>query len=131
MDHFPLSTLSVLMQIFVSFRLDERKRRKDFILERGLLNVKRQQALDRKRSKEERELYNRCRVFMRYHSMEEHEALVNGLIAERKLCQRIEELQVLSKADLFWKYSLETVHSTPCFEMAERVCEVLYYLRSH
>jgi len=84
------------MQFLLSFRLDERKRRKDFILERGLLNVKRQQALDRKSSKEEKELYNRCRVFMRYHTMEEHEALVNGLIAERKLRQRIEELQVLS-----------------------------------
>lgn len=81
-----------ILRIYLS-RLDERKRRKDFILERGLLNIKRQQVLDRKRSKEERELYNRCRVFMRYHSMEEHEALVNGLIAERKLRQRIEELQ--------------------------------------
>lgn len=79
---------------FLCDRLDERKRRKDFILERGLLNVKRQQALDRKRTKEERELYQRARVFMRYHSMEEHEALVSGLNTERKLRQRIEELQV-------------------------------------
>lgn len=78
-------------------RLDERKRRKDFILERGLLNVKRQQALDKKRSKEERELYQRSRVFMRYHSMEEHEALLMGLNTERKLRQRIEELQVVLK----------------------------------
>lgn len=81
-----------MLHIYIS-RLDERKRRKDFILERGLLNIKRQQALDRKRTKEERELYNRSRVFMRYHSAEEHEALLNGLIAERKLRQRIEELQ--------------------------------------
>lgn len=89
----------MLIQISLYSRLDERKRRKEFILERGLLNVKRQQALDRKRTKEERELYNRCRVFMRYHSMEEHEALLNGLIAERKLRQRIEELQVLLEAN--------------------------------
>lgn len=89
----------VVTLVHVVSRLDERKRRKEFILERGLLNVKRQQALDRKRTKEERELYNRCRVFMRYHSMEEHEALLNGLIAERKLRQRIEELQVLVKAN--------------------------------
>lgn len=87
------------MRIPLFLRLDERKRRKDFILERGLLNIKRQQALDRKRTKEERELYNRSRVFMRYHSAEEHEALLNGLIAERKLRQRIEELQVLFQAD--------------------------------
>ncbi|XP_024363193.1 transcriptional adapter ADA2 isoform X3 [Physcomitrium patens] len=81
-----------MLHIYIS-RLDERKRRKNFILERGLLNIKRQQVLDRKRSKEERELYNRSRVFMRYHSAEEHEALLNGLISERKLRQRIEELQ--------------------------------------
>ncbi len=31
---------------------------------------------------------------MRYQTMEEHEALVAGLNAERKLRQRIEELQV-------------------------------------
>jgi hypothetical protein len=47
-------------------RLDERRRRRDFILERGLLNLKKQQALDRKRTREERELYNRARVFARF-----------------------------------------------------------------
>ncbi len=63
-------------------------------MERGLLNLKRQQSLDRKRTKEEKELYQRTRVFMRYQTMEEHEALVAGLNDERKLRQRIEELQV-------------------------------------
>lgn len=77
-------------------RLDERKRRKEFILSRGLLNVKRQQALDRKRSKEEREVYSRARVFMRYHSQEEHEQLIEGFVRERKLRKKIEELQVCS-----------------------------------
>ncbi|KAH9539527.1 hypothetical protein CY35_15G061600 [Sphagnum magellanicum] len=81
-----------MLHIYLS-RLDERKRRKDFILERGLLNLKQQPSLDRKRPKEERELYQRSRVFMRYQTMEEHKALVDGLIAERKLRQRIEELQ--------------------------------------
>ncbi|GBG73232.1 hypothetical protein CBR_g12949 [Chara braunii] len=74
-------------------RLDERKWRKEFILERKLLNIKKQQALDRKRSKEERELWQRARVFARFHSQEEHEALLNGLTAERRIRQRIEELQ--------------------------------------
>eukprot|EP01018_Ginkgo_biloba_P003732 Gb_13536 [translate_table: standard] len=72
------------------FRLDERKRRKDFILERDLLHSK---PLDKTLSKEERELYQRCRVFMRFHSQEEHNALLDGLNMERKLRQRIEELQ--------------------------------------
>lgn len=102
---FHSQCVCVLTQFSSSFRLDERKRRKNFILERGLLNIKRQQVLDRKRSKEERELYNRSRVFMRYHSAEEHEALLNGLISERKLRQRIEELQVLYHAYLYVLYT--------------------------
>jgi transcriptional adapter 2-alpha len=75
-------------------RLDERKRRKEFILQRGLLDVKRQQEMDSRRSKEERELYQEARVFLRYHSTEEHEALLGGLNAEREIRQQIAELQV-------------------------------------
>ncbi|KAJ7514548.1 hypothetical protein O6H91_23G049200 [Diphasiastrum complanatum] len=81
-----------MLHIYLS-RIDERKRRRDFILERGLLNLKQQQAQDRKRSKEERELFQRSRIFLRYHSTEDHEALLAGLDAERKIRQRIEELQ--------------------------------------
>ena len=43
-------------------RLDERERRKAFVLERGLLNVRKQQAADRRRSAAERELQVRCLV---------------------------------------------------------------------
>lgn len=86
-----------MLHIYLS-RLDERKRRKEFILERGLLDVNRQQALDKKRSKEERELYQRTRIFMRYHSSEEHEALLEGLNAERRIRQRIADLQECRRA---------------------------------
>eukprot|EP00245_Coleochaete_scutata_P012829 TRINITY_DN5033_c0_g2_i1.p1 TRINITY_DN5033_c0_g2~~TRINITY_DN5033_c0_g2_i1.p1 ORF type:complete len:491 (-),score=107.39 TRINITY_DN5033_c0_g2_i1:517-1917(-) len=81
--------LKVKMLHIYFARLEERKRRKEFILERGLLGVKKQQA----RNKEERELFQRARVFARYHSAEEHEALLTGLNAERKIRQRINELQ--------------------------------------
>ena len=81
-------------ELIFCYRLDERKRRKEFILERGLLDVKRQQEMDNRRSKEERELYQEARVFLRYHSMEEHEALLGGLNTERKIRQHIAELQV-------------------------------------
>ncbi|KAI5074392.1 hypothetical protein GOP47_0010353 [Adiantum capillus-veneris] len=74
-------------------RLDERKRRKDFILERGLLDVKRQQELDNQRSDEERKLYQQARVFLRYHTSEEHEALLAGLCTEQRTRQYISELQ--------------------------------------
>ena len=83
-----------LLTWFSGTRLDERKRRKEFILERGLLDVKRQQEMDSRRSKEERELYQEARVFLRYHSTDEHEALLGGLNTERKIRQQIAELQV-------------------------------------
>ena len=47
-------------------RLAERQRRKQFIVERGLLNVKRQQNLDRKRTPQEREIHGAVRVFARF-----------------------------------------------------------------
>ena len=50
-------------------RLDERERRKAFVLERGLLNVRKQQAADRRRSAAERELQVWCLV----------SGMVNGL----------------------------------------------------
>ncbi|CAM6103370.1 unnamed protein product [Calypogeia fissa] len=79
-------------------RLDERKRRGDFVITRGLTDQKKQAALDRKRTKDERDLYQRARIFMRYHSNEEHEALLSGWSQERRTRQRIEELQELRSA---------------------------------
>lgn len=86
-----------MLHIYLS-RLDERKRRKDFILGRGLLDVKRQEELENQRSEEERKLYQQARVFLRYHSTEEHEALLVGLCAEQRIRQRISELQECQSA---------------------------------
>ncbi|KAL3699063.1 hypothetical protein R1sor_017085 [Riccia sorocarpa] len=81
-----------ILHIYLA-RLAERRRRKDFIIDRGLINSKKQAALEKKRSKEEKELYLRTRVFLRYHTSEEHDELLAGLGAERKIRQRIEGLQ--------------------------------------
>lgn len=73
-------------------RLDERKRRKEFILERNLLFPN---PLEKDLTNEDREVYHRYKVFMRFLSKEEHEALVRSVIEERKIRRRIQELQVL------------------------------------
>ncbi|CAK9152072.1 unnamed protein product [Ilex paraguariensis] len=73
-----------------SKRLDERKRRKDFILERNLLHP---DPLEKVLSPVEREICQRYRVFMRFHSKEEHEALLRSLIEERQILKRIQDLQ--------------------------------------
>eukprot|EP00850_Spirogloea_muscicola_P005850 SM000027S09631 [mRNA] locus=s27:409752:414077:+ [translate_table: standard] len=97
--------LKIRMLHIYRSRLAERRRRKEFILERGLLSPsKRLQVLDRRRgagngmSKEAQELWAQARVFARYHSQASHEALVAGLIEERRLRQQIEELQELREA---------------------------------
>ncbi|KAF7145584.1 hypothetical protein RHSIM_Rhsim04G0027300 [Rhododendron simsii] len=73
-----------------SKRLDERKRRKDFILERNLLYPN---PFEKNLSAEEREICQRYRVFMRFHSKEEHEELLKSVIEEHQILKRIQDLQ--------------------------------------
>jgi len=72
-------------------RLDERKRRKDFILERNLLFP---DPFEMSLSQEEKEICQRYRVFMRFHSKEEHEELLRSVIEEHRILRRIQDLQV-------------------------------------
>ncbi|KDP38428.1 hypothetical protein JCGZ_04353 [Jatropha curcas] len=73
-----------------SKRLDERKRRKDFILERNLLYP---DPFENNLAPEEREIYQRYKVFMRFHSKEEHEELMKSVIEEHRIVKRIQDLQ--------------------------------------
>lgn len=72
-------------------RLDERKRRKDFILERNLLYP---DPFEKNLLPEEGEIYQRFKVFMRFHSKEEHEALLRNIIKEHHIVKRIQDLKV-------------------------------------
>jgi len=71
-------------------KLQERNRRKEFVIERGLIDFKHQQQQDKRRTKEERDLVGRLRVFARFQSREEHEALVEGMLRAGRLRQQIE-----------------------------------------
>ncbi|OAY41153.1 transcriptional adapter ADA2b isoform X1 [Manihot esculenta] len=73
-----------------SKRLDERKRRKEFILERNLLYPN---HFEKDLSPEERALCRRYDVFMRFHSKEEHEDLLQTVISEHRTLKRIQELK--------------------------------------
>ncbi|PRP86430.1 hypothetical protein PROFUN_05349 [Planoprotostelium fungivorum] len=68
-------------------KLDERAYRKNFIRERNLLEYK------KRKLKEDREIFDRLRVFSRLMTKEEHDDLINGLITERNLRKKIEELK--------------------------------------
>ncbi|XP_021895421.1 transcriptional adapter ADA2a-like [Carica papaya] len=73
-----------------SKRLDERKRRKDFILERNLLYP---DPFEKNLSPEEKQIYQRYKVFMRFHSKEEHEELLKSVIEEHRIVKKIQVLQ--------------------------------------
>mmetsp|Transcript_2987 Transcript_2987/g.6995 ORF Transcript_2987/g.6995 Transcript_2987/m.6995 type:complete len:516 (-) Transcript_2987:223-1770(-) len=83
-----------------NWKLDERGRRKAFLLERGLLDFKRHQAQERRRSKEERDLWGQMRPFARFWPQEEHEEYVRSLNDQRKIRRRIEQLQHFRKVGL-------------------------------
>lgn len=81
-------------------RLDERIKRKKFVVERGLLDLKKQNILDRTKTKEEKEIYNVLKVFARFQTPEEHDKLVQNIVKERELRRRIEELLAYKRLGL-------------------------------
>lgn len=70
------------------------------MIDRGLLDLKRQNHLDRTRSAEEKEIYNLMKIFARFQTEEEHEKLVQNIVRERNLRRRIEELKAYKELNL-------------------------------
>ena len=71
-------------------RLTERERRRQFVIDRKLINVRKQQALDRRRNPAERELYARLKAIARYLPQQEFEVLSEGVVTETRLRTRIQ-----------------------------------------
>jgi len=44
-------------------------------------------------SKDQKEIHNMMKVFARYNSQEDHDTLVDGILMEKNIRQRIQELQ--------------------------------------
>lgn len=92
-EHATETELKLRLLEIYNAKLDERERRKAFVIERGLLDYKRLLAIERKRPREEREIYDLFRPFARFLSAAEHEELVRGIILEQRLRKRIAVLQ--------------------------------------
>ncbi|KAI9338267.1 hypothetical protein DFJ73DRAFT_628669 [Zopfochytrium polystomum] len=74
--------------------LDRRLERKRFIKDRGLTHDFRKiLAVEKKRTREEKELLHRTRVLARLQTAADYELLLDGLFREQKLRHRIAELQ--------------------------------------
>ncbi|KAJ1428658.1 Zinc finger, ZZ-type [Sesbania bispinosa] len=75
---------------YYSKRLDERKRRKDFILERNLLYPN---PFEKDLTLEEKTICRKYDLFMRFHTKEEHEELLRTVISQHRTLKRIQELK--------------------------------------
>ena len=75
-------------------KLDEREKRKKFIIEQGLLNYRENQEKMWRMAPDERHLIQRMRLFARYHTKEEHEAFVKKIIEAKRLRKEIAKLQM-------------------------------------
>ncbi|KAJ3323657.1 Transcriptional adapter ada2 [Boothiomyces sp. JEL0866] len=73
--------------------LDRRAQRKKFVFDRGLTDFKKIQSIEKKRPKEEKELYQKYRVFAKMMTQEDFHIFMEGLTNELKLRQKINQLQ--------------------------------------
>ena len=92
-DHPSERELKLQVIRIYNAKLDERNKRKRFVIDRGLVDFKKQQNQEKRRSKEEKELVARLRVFARFHSSADHDSLVDGLLKARRLHKQIEMYQ--------------------------------------
>lgn len=81
-----------VMDIYNS-RLTQRAERKKVIFEHNLLEYRRNAALDKKRTKEERDLLTKAKPFARMMNHDDFRDLCDGLIEELNLRQAIAQLQ--------------------------------------
>ncbi|TMW64388.1 hypothetical protein Poli38472_013010 [Pythium oligandrum] len=96
-DHPTERELKLKVIEIYNAKLDERARRKKFVVERGLLDYKKHQQSERRRPKDEREIIAQLRPFARFQSPKEHEEFVNGLITAMRLRKQILLLQEYRK----------------------------------
>jgi hypothetical protein len=75
-------------------KLDERERRKQFLLSRGLLNYEKNQKAEDQMSRDERDLVRRMRLFQRLQTPEEHEQFIADILKAKRLRKEIAKLQM-------------------------------------
>mmetsp|Transcript_1852 Transcript_1852/g.3338 ORF Transcript_1852/g.3338 Transcript_1852/m.3338 type:complete len:870 (-) Transcript_1852:931-3540(-) len=74
--------------------LDERERRKQFLIDRGLLDYRKKYQEDNKLPSDERDLKNRMRLVARFQTPKEHDALIQDLLQAKRLRKEIARLQM-------------------------------------
>ena len=73
-------------------RLDERERQRKFIVENQLMDLKKMGARDRRRTKEDKDIYRRVRKVLQFSDNDQLEDFVQDLSAEQEIQKRIDKL---------------------------------------
>lgn len=81
-----------VMEIYCR-KLDERERRKKFVIDRNLTDVKGHEENQKKLSVEERDLRANLKVFMRFVPKEDFENFINGITAESEIRSKIDVMR--------------------------------------
>lgn len=81
-----------VMDIYNS-RLTQRTERKKVIFEHSLLEYRKNAALDKKRTKEEKDLLNKCKPYARMMSTTDFESFAKGIAEEHNLRLAVAQLQ--------------------------------------
>lgn len=90
---------TTILEIYNS-RLTTRAERKRAIIRHGLLEYRKMTAIDKKRSKEERDLLNKIRPFARLMTEKDFEMFQDNILTELQCRRRISQLQEYRRAGL-------------------------------
>lgn len=92
-------------------RVAKRAEAKALMFDRGLLDHKKMMAADKKRTKEERELYHRMRPFARLQTSADYENFATDILHEGALRAKIQELQQNRRLGLLTLADISTYKS--------------------
>lgn len=106
-----------VIQIYNS-KLDERERRKNFLLSRGLLDYRKNQLADAKLPRDERDLVRRMRLFERLHTPEEHKLFIGDILKAKRLRKEIAQLQ------MYRRIGIQTLAEAEKYENDKRRREI-------
>ncbi|CAM9198537.1 unnamed protein product, partial [Ectocarpus fasciculatus] len=113
-EHPSESALKLDVVKIYNQKLDERDRRKRFVIDTGLVDVKKIQQADRRRGKEDRDMATRCRMLSRFQSASEQETMLSGIMLARRLKKQL---------DLFVQYrqlGIRTLEEAREYEVRRR-----------
>ncbi|PBP20374.1 transcriptional adaptor-like protein [Diplocarpon rosae] len=89
----PEMELKLTVMDIYNARLTQRSERKKVIFEHKLLEYRKNAALEKKRTKEERDLLNKAKPFARMMNHDDFQDFCNGLIEEHNLRLAVQQLQ--------------------------------------